>query len=118
MLPWVSAVPLVLTPEPTNPYDPDAIRVEFEFEAGRLFHLGYIPNSNCICLACGEHYNRFQPSCTNCSGEVSRIGTATWLKGNGFFDKGNVYAEVSEITGGGEGQSLGCNIEVFTDTDD
>lgn len=107
---------LDLVPEPTNPHDPDAIRVEFEYAEGKFFHLGYIPNSDSLCSQCKEVFERHPGTCPNCgSKQVDRCGTATRIKNElyaGWGVSGKAWAYVSEITGGGEGQSLGCNLEI------
>jgi hypothetical protein len=122
LLPLDVSIPLRLTPEPENPHDPDAVRVELEYEPGKFFHLGYIPNSDTICRECGEMFERHPGgnSCPNCGrkGHLERFGTATRIKS--FFVEqedggGPVWAYVTEITGGKDGQSLGCNISIHTE---
>lgn len=119
-LPWVEEVPLRLEPEPDNPHDPDAIKVIFEYESGRRFHLGYIPNSDTLCRECGAQFERHPQSgaCPECGrkGHLERCGTATRIKPE--FKKGvewTVWAIVTEVTGGEGEQSLGCNIAIWCD---
>jgi hypothetical protein len=116
LLPLDVSIPLRLIPEPENPHDPDAVRVELEYEPGKFFHLGYIPNSDTICRECGEMFERHPGgnSCPNCGrkGHLERHGTATRIKEH-FKDE--VRAKVTEITGGKDGQSLGCNISIHTE---
>jgi hypothetical protein len=118
LLPLDVSIPLRLIPEPENPHDPDAVRVELEYEPGKFFHLGYIPNSDTICRECDKMFERHPGgnSCPNCGrkGHLERFGTATRIKehlpapGNSV----DLWAVVTEITGGKDGQSLGCNIGV------
>lgn len=113
---WQSSIRLRMVPEPENPHDPDAIRVEFEYEQGKYFHLGYIPNSDTICRECNAQFERHPQSgaCPECGrkGHLERMGTATRIKS--YFG-GEVQARVTEVTGGENGQSLGCNIALYAE---
>lgn len=120
-------ITLDLEEEPNNPHDPDALKVLFEYEKGKWFHLGYIPNANTLCGACHETFERHPNSgnCPNCGakGRFERFGTATRLKDmldDIWVDRdvtkaGWVEAQVEEVTGGNDGQSFGCNISVWTE---
>jgi hypothetical protein len=118
-LPWVEEVRLKLVPEPDNPHDPDAIAVQFEYAQGKHFHLGYIPNADTICLDCAKRWDRMSEaeadrgSCMRdqLKHNLARHGTATRIKWALAFD--NCCATVEEVTGGGDGQSLGCNIKIW-----
>lgn len=107
-------VTLILECEPENPYDCDAIKVLYEHKPGRFFHLGYIPNADTLCGACGKHFERHPNtgSCPECGakGRFERFGTATRLKGMFVGD-----AQVEEVTGGENGQSYGCNISIHAE---
>ncbi len=36
----------VLVPEPTNPYDPEAVMVMVPLDSGKPFHIGYLPKDS------------------------------------------------------------------------
>lgn len=118
-VPRSNPVELRLVPEPENPYDPDAIRVEFEYGEGEFFHLGYIPNSDTICRECNEMFERHPGgnSCPNCGrkGHLERHGTATRINNVSGYRGVRKVANVTEITGGLDGKSLGCNIAVYAE---
>lgn len=116
-LPWVEDVPLVLEPDPKNPFDPDAIKIMFEWSGGKLFHLGFVPNAKSHCEGCGEWFDRHPGACPNCGNKkVARWGTATVLSEMIASTPGlKPWAVVTEVTGGTEGKSLGANIAIWAD---
>lgn len=110
---------LELVREPTNEYDPNAIKVMSRI-AGMRIHLGYIKNSNRICSGCGREYEKTpaqpgiplaeQQQCPECKIPLTYSGLATEL--SNWIDQGYGFAaSVLEFTGG-EGKSRGCNIEI------
>jgi hypothetical protein len=103
-------VRLHLVPEPDNEHDPYAIKVMLG-----TFHLGYIPNSNTYCTDCEGEVDRFPQNgkCPKCySPSLIRKGTATRLSEIMGEIDGIYYALVTEITGGQDGKSFGCNLEI------
>jgi len=97
--------------ESNNSFDPDAVQVVATNKKGEDFILGYLPNRDCICAACGAVYDRFPNSntCPSCDrlGTLSRFGLATRLKDN----VSNIRAFIEKVTGG-EGRNYGCNLKL------
>lgn len=109
-------VVLELIPEPENPYDTDAIRVECVLARAGRVQLGYVKNSNGFCDLCHKPFERFPKRCPGCrhSDYLRRDGAATRIATALREEPGlQIYGEVLEVTGGTEDkQSFGCNIIV------
>lgn len=75
---WVAAYgegrELALLPEPTNPYDPNAIKViDPEGPEGTPCHVGYIPRGMAGLIAAGLAAGQTVASCTVISGALLEI---------------------------------------------
>lgn len=110
-------VALTLVPEPENPYDGDAIRVEALLPIAGAVQLGYIKNSNGFCTYCHKPFERFPTKgCSGCRRPdgLRRDGAATRISTALRTEPGlAVHAELLEVTGGTpEKECFGCNIRI------
>lgn len=110
------AVFLDIVPEPTNPYDRDALQLFFNSPTFGRTQIGYVKNAQTLCDFCGMDFERYPTS-----GKCKRCGHGEEdLKRNGLASKiakelradptCHFYAQVIQVTGGIGQKNLGCNI--------
>lgn len=93
--------PVALVPEPSNPHDPDAIRVVVDG-----FTLGYVPNRGHSCARCWGSVDKRLLVCRECgSDEVVEGGLATRIKGSKLLD-GHWAAIVESVDDASESAPL------------
>jgi hypothetical protein len=109
-------VPLLLIPEPENPFDPDAIRCELALPAIGRVQVGYVKNSSGICGYCQKPFVRYPKVCSGCrhSDYLSRDGAATKISAAlRACPEIQLVGYILEVTGGTEEKpTFGGNIRI------
>jgi hypothetical protein len=113
---------LDLVPQWDNPYDGDAIQIFIDHPTLGRVQLGFVKNSDTVCDFCQHEMERFPQKgkdgvsrCPRCkhSDQMRRDGAATRLSQEMRRDpSARFYGAISDITGGKDGKSFGCNIVI------